>query len=59
MLHVKLTVNYTVSFTCNIHFFNLTYFIFAISLRVTNLRVSLLLGINVQLIDALMQANHL
>ena len=28
MLHVKLTVYYTVSFTCNIHFLNSTYFIF-------------------------------
>ena len=27
ILHVKLTVYYTVSFTCNIHFLNSTYFI--------------------------------
>ena len=27
-LRVKLTVYYTVSFTCNIYFFNSTYFIF-------------------------------
>ena len=28
MLHVKLTVNYTVRFTCNIQFSNSAYFIF-------------------------------
>ena len=28
MLHVKLTVYYTVSFTCNIYFLNSKYFIF-------------------------------
>ena len=28
MLHVKLTVLYTVSLTCNIYFLNSTYFIF-------------------------------
>ena len=28
ILHVKLTVYYTVSFTCNIHFLNSTHFVF-------------------------------
>ena len=28
MLHVKLTVRYTVSFTCIVYFLNSTYFIF-------------------------------
>ena len=28
ILHIKLTVYYTVSFPCNIHFLNSTYFIF-------------------------------
>ena len=28
LLHVKLTVYYIVSFTCNIRFLNSTYFIF-------------------------------
>ena len=38
MLHVKLIVNYTVSFTCNIHFLNSTYYI-SINLKVTSFRV--------------------
>ena len=39
MLHVKLAVKYTVSFTRNIYFLNSTYFIL-INLRVTNFHVS-------------------
>ena len=39
ILHVKLTVYFTVSFTCNIYFLNSTYFIL-ISSRVTTFRVS-------------------
>ena len=43
ILHVKLTVFYTVSFTCNIYFMNLTYFI-SINLKVTSFRVTFAAG---------------
>ena len=43
LLHVKLTVYYTVSFTCNIHFLTSTYFIL-INLRVTSFRFSFAAG---------------
>ena len=39
MLHVKLTVYYTVGFICNIHFLNSTHFI-SINLKLTSFRVS-------------------
>ena len=39
MLHVKLTVYYTVSFSCNIHFLNSTV-LFLINLRITNFHIS-------------------
>ena len=38
ILHVKLTIYYTVSFTCNVHFLNSAYFI-SINLKVTSFRV--------------------
>ena len=39
IVYVKLTVYYTVSFTCNIYFLNSTN-LYLINLRVTNFRVS-------------------
>ena len=39
MLHIKQTIYYTVTFTCNIYFLNSTYFIL-INLREQNFRVS-------------------
>ena len=43
MLHVNLTVYYTVSFTCNVHFLNSTYFIFN-QFKSNNFRVSFAAG---------------
>ena len=43
ILHVKLTVFYTVSFTCNIHFLNPTYLIFN-QFKVRSLCVSFAAG---------------
>ena len=43
ILHVKLTVYHTVSFTCNIYFLNSTYFIFN-QFKITNFRVSFAVG---------------
>ena len=43
MLHVKLIVYYTVSFTCNIQFLNSTYFVF-INLRAIAFSVSFAVG---------------
>ena len=44
MLHVKLTVYYTVSLTCNIYFLNSTYFIFLIHLKLISFRVTFAAG---------------
>ena len=44
ILHVKLTVYYTVSFTCNINFLNSTYILFSIKLKVTSFRISFAAG---------------
>ena len=43
MLYVRLTVYYTVSFTCTIHFLSSTY-LFSIILKVTSLSVSFAAG---------------